>query len=103
MSTRVSYLIGCVVLCGLVASKFNPVTGLTGLIRFGEPWESRRHHALNGLPIETIQGSNGYDGQFYAQIALDPLLSDPGELNRVIDPAAIVVTELISAASDVAM
>ena len=79
-----AYLILSIVFAGLVLAKFNPSTGMTSLIRFGETWQNRRLPALNGLPIATLPGSNGYDGQFYAQLAIDPLLRDP-HLAQAID------------------
>lgn len=75
--TRSAYWIAICLFLALVVSKFNPQTGFTSLIRFGETWENRRNPVLDGLPIATAPQSNGYDGQFYAQIALDPLLLTP--------------------------
>ncbi|MDI1320015.1 MAG: hypothetical protein PSW75_07465 [bacterium] len=71
----------------LVLAKFSPATGFTGLIRFGESWQERRHPSLQNLPIATASESNGYDGQFYAQIALDPFLRSPA-LAQVLDSPA---------------
>ncbi len=71
----------------LVLAKFSPQTGFTSLIRFGETWQDRRLGALQSLPIANVPNSSGYDGQFYAQIALDPLLRSPG-LERVLDAPA---------------
>ena len=68
----------------LVAAKFDLHTGFTSLIRFGETWQDRRSPALQALPIATVPRSNGYDGQFYAQLALDPLLRGP-DLAQVMD------------------
>src|SRR5688572_18038112 len=72
--SRHPYWIAICVFLTLVACKFSPQTGFTSLIRFGETWENTRHPALNGIPIATVPHSNGYDGQFYAQLALGPLL-----------------------------
>lgn len=74
MTIRHAYWIAIGVFILLVAAKFDPKTGFTSLIRFGEGWQSHRHSTLRELPIATVPGSNGYDGQFYAQVALDPLL-----------------------------
>lgn len=79
-----AHLILSLVFAGLVLTKFNPSTGMTSLIRFGETWQDRRLPALTDLPIATLPGANGYDGQFYAQLAIDPLLRDP-HLSQAID------------------
>ena len=71
----------------LVGAKFDRQTGFTSLIRFGETWQNKRFSSLQGLPISTAAHSNGYDGQFYAQIAVDPLLRNP-ELAQAIDAPA---------------
>lgn len=71
----------------LVLLIFSPQTGFTSLIRFGETWSNRLHSSLQDLPIAVVPSSNGYDGQFYAQIALDPTLRD-AELARVVDAPA---------------
>ena len=76
MSYRPYWIAACL-FGALVVTKFNTQTGFTSLIRFGETWETRRHILLQGVPVATVPHSNGYDGQFYAQIALDPLLRHP--------------------------
>jgi hypothetical protein len=50
---------------------FHRQTGLTSLVRFGE---ARREHLapeLAGIPVQLTPGG-GYDGQFYAHMALHP-------------------------------
>lgn len=61
----------------LVVAKFDRATGFTALLHFGEPWATRRVPAAQTLPIAVTPASTGYDGQFYAQIALSPSLRDP--------------------------
>lgn len=85
--SRHAYWIATGLFLALIASKFSPQTGFTSLIRFGETWESKRNATLDGLPIATVAGSNGYDGQFYAQLALDPLLRDPATTAALDAPA----------------
>jgi hypothetical protein len=85
--SRHAYWIATLLFTTLVLSKFSPHTGFTSLIRFGETWQNRRHNALQNLPIATVPESNGYDGQFYAQIALDPLLRN-AEFDQVLDAPA---------------
>lgn len=84
---RHAYWIASLLFAALVLSKFSPQTGFTSLIRFGETWQDHRHSALQSLPLATVPKSNGYDGQFYAQVALDPLLRS-SELERVLDAPA---------------
>ena len=85
--SRIAYCIAALVFACLVLAKFSPQSGFTSLIRFGGTWQDRRHSALQDIPIATAPESNGYDGQFYAQIALDPLLRSP-ELEHIIDSPA---------------
>lgn len=84
---RSAYWIAIALFVGLVLAKFSPQTGFTSLIRFGETWNDRRHSSLQALPIGVVPASNGYDGQFYAQIALDPTLHD-AQLAQVVDAPA---------------
>lgn len=81
---RCAYWLSATLFLVLVLAKFDPATGFTSLIRFGDTWENKRLPALQSLPIASIKGSNGYDGQFYATVAIDPLLRD-AELSRVLD------------------
>ena len=94
---RYAYCIAAVLFVALVGSKFDRQTGFTSLIRFGETWQNRRLHSLENLPIATVEKSSGYDGQFYAQIALDPLLRDT-ELNRAIDAPAYRARRILTPA-----
>ena len=71
----------------LVIAKYDDAAGFTPLIRFGETSKNPRLEVINHLPVAMIEGSNGYDGQFYAQLALDPLLQQP-ELAGALDVPA---------------
>ncbi len=71
----------------LVGAKFDSATGFTSLIRFGELWQERRLPAVEALAPATVPDSAGYDGQFYAQIALDPALRDTA-LEQALDAPA---------------
>lgn len=77
MNRSIACWIAVTLFVALVLAKFSPQTGFTSLIRFGENRQERRLGALQPLPVATAPDSSGYDGQFYAQIALDPLLRDP--------------------------
>ena len=58
-----------------VARSYHPGTGFTSLIGF-PPAGPTEPPALQAIPHQQSAGAN-YDGQFYAQRALDPLLRDP--------------------------
>jgi len=58
----------------------------SSLILFGERFEERSLSVLKRIPHQTQPGS-GYDGQFYAQLALSPFFSDP-ELKGALDSHA---------------
>ena len=87
MQRQTAYRFALVLFATLVMLKFSPVTGFTSLIRFGQTWNGHRHSSLQSLPIAVVPDSNGYDGLFYAQIALDPTLRD-AEFIQVVDAPA---------------
>ena len=64
-----------------VGQYYRPGTGLTYLIQFGDQFDARTLPAVRDAPHYVHPGS-GYDGQFYAQLAVSPLLRD-----RSIDTA----------------
>ena len=74
---RLAYWLTAAFLALLIAAKFDPRTGFTSLIHFGADRAATRLPALREQPLAIKSGSTGYDGQFYAQIALDPTLRDP--------------------------
>jgi hypothetical protein len=81
-----AFLLGCVLLLALLlAPKWNSATGLTSLIQFGQDFETRRVPALAGVP-HAIHPATGYDGQFYAQLALDPAFRSPAYQHALDDP-----------------
>jgi hypothetical protein len=57
-------------------------TGFTMLINFGDTFYDRSLPQLKKIPHFTFPNSGGYDGQWYAQLAMVPLLRD-----RAIDEA----------------
>ena len=58
------------------AQKQQPYHGFTSLLYHGSEFSER---SLPSSPEEVyVHEGSGYDGQFYAQIALDPLLQDEG-------------------------
>jgi hypothetical protein len=57
---------------------YDSTNGFTALIGFGGKQAASVVPALRDLPHQVMPaGSAGYDGQFYAQMAVDPLLKDP--------------------------
>jgi hypothetical protein len=70
----------------LVACRWDATTGFTALIRFGDAFADRRLPSIATLPIESVPGL-GYDGQFYAQLAVDPRVLHP-EVQQVFDVPA---------------
>ena len=55
----------------MVACRWAPHTGFTKLIRFGDTFAGSRLPAIRALPLASVPGA-GYDGQFYAQLAVSP-------------------------------
>ena len=70
---------------GVMARYYHPGTGFTSLIGFpsGHDYEVS---ALRAVPHYDYDGIGVYDGQFYAQLALDPLLRK-AETDRAMDLA----------------
>jgi hypothetical protein len=66
-----------------VARFYHPGTGFTALIGFREGHETESP-ALREVPHFTYPPWASYDGQFYAQRALDPLCRDP-QVDRAMD------------------
>jgi hypothetical protein len=67
-----------------VARSYHPGTGFTSLISLPEAGHEYEVPALHALPH--AHQRTGYDGQFYAQFALDPLVRDPAT-DRAMDIA----------------
>jgi hypothetical protein len=84
---RYAYWAATLLFIALIGTKFEARTGFTSLIRFGETWRHAELSSVQSLPVSIAAHSNGYDGQFYAQLALDPLLHNP-ELDHAIDAPA---------------
>jgi hypothetical protein len=72
-----------VFLCAL-AQFYIPGKGFTYLIAFGGRDGASRVTAMNGLNYYALRDSDGYDGQYYAQIAMTPDLKDP-QLGQAVD------------------
>jgi len=70
-----------------VALHYDPASGFTRFIYFGDHFTSTRLPEVTRTDPFVFHDSDGYDGQFYAQIATSPLLANPG-LDRALDSPA---------------
>jgi hypothetical protein len=73
------------------------LTGYTILIRFGGEFRDRQMPALRDVP-HYLHADSGYDGQFYAQLALDPMLRDPA-LARALDTPSFRARRILFAST----
>ncbi len=67
---------GVLIFLIFVSQFYRPDLGFSELIRFGARFESSRLPVVRELP-RVIEPGGGDDGQFYVQLAMDPLLRDP--------------------------
>jgi hypothetical protein len=67
-----------------VSLRWQPAVGFTSLIGFGAKIDARCLDKLRNIPHAVDSKSTGYDGQFYAQLALSPALDDP-QLAEALD------------------
>jgi len=70
----VVFMIVKVLRCGV------PGHGFAWMPQFGEKFESRMSDRFRAESRCLVTSNEGYDGQFYAQLAVDPLLTDPQTL-----------------------
>ncbi len=80
-----------IVLCGVVPflcffKQFAQRPDLTQIIQFGEIYQPRELPEIRQLKPD-IHSLGGFDGQFYAQMALDPTLRRPDMAAALDDPA----------------
>lgn len=67
-----------------VGRYYHPAYGFTALIEFPGAGHSYELPAVRNAPHYDHPGSGGYDGQFYAQMAVEPLLR-PAAIDRALD------------------
>lgn len=81
-------LLAVLFVLGGVGAHWRPDTGFTSLIRFGHAFDGRRLPAIENPahPLAVVPGA-GYDGEFYAQLAVNPDVTAP-EVQRAIDVPA---------------
>ena|ERR1700677_4466255 len=81
-------IIVCMIVCLLpslyVLKQFDAQTKFTRLIDFGPRYLPRALPEIRALHPAESPARDGYDGQFYAQIAVRPLLNGP-DLKRALD------------------
>ncbi len=75
--------IGLYFLATLLAN-LSPGEGFTSMLQVGEKFYERATPSFRETSPRIFENSSGYDAQFYAQLALDPSLQDPG-FARAID------------------
>ena len=69
---------------GLFGAYYDSRNGFTSLIGFGGLYSDGVHPAVRAVPHYAYPQSPGYDGQFYAQLAVDPNPRSP-DLARAVD------------------
>jgi hypothetical protein len=70
----------------LLVDSYIPGHGFLSLVHFGEKFESRRLPEINEF-VPPLRSRGGYDGQFYAQLALHPSLQGEG-IEKALDAPA---------------
>jgi len=73
---RLFYFAAAAFVVAGVLARWRSDTGFSALVRFGHAWDERRLAAVAAHPLAVVPGA-GYDGQFYAQLAVDPRVSSP--------------------------
>ncbi len=93
----IPYVATVVVFLVAIGRFYDPVNGFTSLIHFGAESEATELPALRAQP-HAFDGPYGYDGQFYAQLALDPLARDPA-IEGALDTFAYRARRVLFAAT----
>lgn len=85
---RLGYVALAVVFLSLVGRFHVPGTGFTSLLSIGSFSDEKAVPRLAAVPHYVIEDSWGYDGTYYVQLALHPLLDEPEQLEKSIDNLA---------------
>jgi hypothetical protein len=88
MPTRLLWIVpvaGVLLFLWSVSAFYDSRTGFSSLVLFGDRFHARMIPALQSVPLHIDPGP-GYDGQFYAQIAIDPTLRNP-DIDGALDLA----------------
>jgi len=96
MTPRWPYTLVLVAFLALIGARWDSRTGFTSVLRFSEGYAKKRIAPLRDLPVATFPTGNGYDGQFYVQLALSPTLRDPG-LTEALDAPAYRARRILPA------
>ncbi|MFZ9747092.1 MAG: hypothetical protein ACO3G4_10720 [Opitutaceae bacterium] len=81
---RVLVFAGITLFLGAIARFYQPDTGFSSLLSIGDILNDSKVAALRQVPHHVYEGSAGYDGAYYVQLALHPALDNP-ELTKAID------------------
>lgn len=81
---RVLVVAGIALFLFAVARFHQPGTGFSSLLSIGDILNDSKVAALRQVPHHVYEGSAGYDGAYYVQLALHPALDNP-ELLKAID------------------
>ena len=73
--------------CWAISLCYIPQKGFSGLVQFGDSFVERQLPEVRALNPYVMEHSMGYDGQFYAQLAVRPDPADP-EVQRALDTPA---------------
>jgi len=84
IATVALYLATVLVFLQSMRQYYHRNTGFTELIDFGDQFYETVLPAIRGVPRYTDPRSPGYDGQFYAQLAIEPLLRNR-DLDKALD------------------
>ena len=84
MRWRIACFVAVAWFLSLIAQFFQPGTGFSSLISIGDILNGTKVTALRQVPHYVYDGSAGYDGGYYVQLALYPTLDNP-ELLKAID------------------
>ena len=82
-----AYALTVAVFLWVCAQFYLPGKGFTYLIMFGEKESPRFIPQLRAVNHYELENSSGYDGAYYAQIAMQPNLADPAIRKGVDNPA----------------
>ena len=73
--------------CWAISLFYIPGKGFSGLVQFGDAFVEQQLPEVRALNPYLMELSSGYDGQFYAQLAVRPDPADP-EVQRAMDNPA---------------